>query len=198
MADPAMAQHTGFRWVGTWPRMPQPLPIPPADGQAPSQRRRIAQPVPSIAPAGLEALPSPEACLVYRLPVPDMHGREVLRRTPLELLDRLAHLVPPPRIHRHRYHGVLAPNARLRSTVVSMGRPEPDEIPVDTKRLPSSDLPSHPVAPPDRFDEPGPTGPTTRSRSSRMLWAQLVARGHRREALVAKCSRSCAPPAVAR
>jgi hypothetical protein len=51
MADPAMSWHTDFRWVGTWPRMPQPLPIPPADGQAPSQRRRIAQPVPSIAPA---------------------------------------------------------------------------------------------------------------------------------------------------
>ena len=27
--------------------------------------------------------------------------------TPLELLDRLAALVPPPRIHRHRYFGVL-------------------------------------------------------------------------------------------
>ena len=73
------------------------------------------------APAGLEALTSPEARLVYRLPEADMHGRQELRLTPLELLDRLARLVPPPRIHRHRYHGVLAPNARLRSTVVSIG-----------------------------------------------------------------------------
>ena len=30
--------------------------------------------------------------------------------TPLELLDRLAALLPPPRVHRHRYFGVLAPN----------------------------------------------------------------------------------------
>jgi hypothetical protein len=30
---------------------------------------------------------------------------------PLELLDRLAALMPPPRIHCHRYFGVLAPNA---------------------------------------------------------------------------------------
>ena len=30
--------------------------------------------------------------------------------TPLELIDRIAALVPPPRTHRHRYFGVLAPN----------------------------------------------------------------------------------------
>jgi hypothetical protein len=32
-----------------------------------------------------------------------------LRLTPLALIERLAALIPPPRIHRHRYHGVLAP-----------------------------------------------------------------------------------------
>ena len=128
------------------------------------------------APAGLETLSSPEARLVYRLPEPDRDGRQELRLTPLELLDRLARLVPPPRIHRHRYHGVLAPNARLRSTVVSMGRPEPDEPPVGVESPSSPGLASHPVAPLDRSDEPDPTGPTPRSRSSRRLWAQLLAR----------------------
>jgi hypothetical protein len=95
------------------------------------------------APAGLEALSSPEAPLVYRLPEPDLHGRHELRLTPLELLDRLARLVPPPRIHRHRYHGVLAPNARLRSIVVSMGRPEADESPVEAEPPPSPGPASH-------------------------------------------------------
>jgi hypothetical protein len=33
--------------------------------------------------------------------------------TPLELIERLAALIPPPRRHRHRYCGVLAPNAPL-------------------------------------------------------------------------------------
>ena len=33
--------------------------------------------------------------------------------TPLELIDRIAALVPPPRTHRHRYFGVLAPTAVL-------------------------------------------------------------------------------------
>jgi hypothetical protein len=31
------------------------------------------------------------------------------------VLERLARLIPPPRVHRHRYHGVLPPSAaRLR------------------------------------------------------------------------------------
>jgi len=34
--------------------------------------------------------------------------------------DRLADLVPPPRKHRHRYHGVFAPNHRLRKAVTSL------------------------------------------------------------------------------
>ena len=37
--------------------------------------------------------------------------------TPLELIDRIAQLVPPPRTHRHRYYGVLAPNSPLRAAV---------------------------------------------------------------------------------
>jgi hypothetical protein len=35
-------------------------------------------------------------------------GNGPLLLTPLELLDRLAARVPPPRIHRRRYFGVLA------------------------------------------------------------------------------------------
>jgi len=36
------------------------------------------------------------------------------------LPDRLADLVPSPRKHRHRYHGVFAPNHRLRSAVTTL------------------------------------------------------------------------------
>ena len=53
----------------------------------------------------------------YLLPKPDRDGRTVIELTPLELLDRLAVLIPPPRKHRHRYHGVLAPNRALRPAV---------------------------------------------------------------------------------
>jgi hypothetical protein len=37
-----------------------------------------------------------------------------------EFLDRLADLVPPPRKHRHRYHGVFAPNHKLRKAVTAL------------------------------------------------------------------------------
>jgi hypothetical protein len=53
--------------------------------------------------------------LIYRLPKAQADGSTQLRLTPLELIDRLAALIAPPRIHRHRYHGVLAPNSPLRA-----------------------------------------------------------------------------------
>jgi hypothetical protein len=53
-------------------------------------------------------------------PTPD--GRTVLALSPLEFLAALSRLIPPPRVHRHRYHGVLAPNARLRERVIRLGR----------------------------------------------------------------------------
>ena len=71
---------------------------------------------------GQEALLSPDACLLYRLPEPDLQGRTALLLSPLELLERLARLIPPPRIHRHRYHGLLAPHTRLRAMVVAIGK----------------------------------------------------------------------------
>ena len=38
--------------------------------------------------------------------------------TPMEFMPRLAALVPRPRLHLIRFHGVLAPNAKLRKAVV--------------------------------------------------------------------------------
>ncbi|APW45144.1 hypothetical protein RA876_00740 [Rhodoferax antarcticus] len=47
--------------------------------------------------------------------------------TPLQLINRIAQLVPPPRTHRHRYYGVLAPNSPLRAAVTAMAQ---DALPV--------------------------------------------------------------------
>jgi hypothetical protein len=44
----------------------------------------------------------------------------VVELKPFGFLDRLADLVPPPRKHRHRYHGVCAPNHKLRPAVTSL------------------------------------------------------------------------------
>ena len=41
-----------------------------------------------------------------------------LLTTPEELLEKLAALVPPPRLNLVRYHGVLAANAADRSQIV--------------------------------------------------------------------------------
>jgi hypothetical protein len=51
---------------------------------------------------------------------------------PLRFLAALSRLIPPPRVHRHRYHGVLAPNARLRRRVVTLGR---DDAPAPLARI---------------------------------------------------------------
>ena len=44
----------------------------------------------------------------------------VIELTPFEFLDRLAALIPPPRRHRHRYHGVFAPHHPLRQAVTAL------------------------------------------------------------------------------
>ncbi len=48
--------------------------------------------------------------------------------SPLPFMQRLAALVPRPRLHLIRYHGVLAPNARWRSQVVPQGARPVDEV----------------------------------------------------------------------
>jgi len=67
------------------------------------------------------------ACLVYRCakqhsePGSDKRGTKVdeLHLKPLELIARIAALVPPPHTHRHRYFGALAPNSPLRAAVTA-------------------------------------------------------------------------------
>ncbi len=52
-------------------------------------------------------------------------GTTHLVMSPLELMQRLAALVPRPRLHLIRFHGVLAPNAKLRALVVPQEPEEP-------------------------------------------------------------------------
>jgi hypothetical protein len=60
--------------------------------------------------------------LLSRFPKSQPDGRTELGLTPLELLERLAALIPPPHLHRHRYHGVLAPNSPQRAQVSALAR----------------------------------------------------------------------------
>jgi hypothetical protein len=46
----------------------------------------------------------------------------VIRWRALDLLARLAALVPPPRMHLTRFHGVFAPHSKLRAAVTPAHR----------------------------------------------------------------------------
>jgi hypothetical protein len=64
--------------------------------------------------------------LLYELKHRWRDGTTHIGFEPLELLEKLAALVPPPRFNLVRYHGVLAPAARHRARVVPPGpAPEP-------------------------------------------------------------------------
>ena len=83
--------------------------------------------------------------------------------TPLELITKIAALVPSPRAHRHRTYGVLAPNASPRPVVTALA---PAAVP------------------------PAPASAATREESrhravARNLWARPLARIH--EALPMSC-----------
>jgi hypothetical protein len=61
---------------------------------------------------------TPEGRVRLKLKRPWSDGTSHLVFTPLDFLARLVPLIPPPRTHRVRYHGVLASHHRLRSRVV--------------------------------------------------------------------------------
>ena len=92
--------------------------------------------------------------LRYELTKPGPGGSGPLLLTPLELIERIATLVPPP-IHRHRYFGVLAPNSPMRAAVTALA-------------LAATTSP--PAANPQPAAEPA------QRRAARYAWALLLAR----------------------
>ena len=59
---------------------------------------------------------------MLQLKSPYKDGTTHIAVEPLEFMERLAALVPRPRLHLIRFHGVLAPNAKLRSKIVPAPR----------------------------------------------------------------------------
>ena len=87
--------------------------------------------------------------------------------TPLELLDRLSKLVTSPRIHKHRYCGGLAPNAKLRKAVIESTGPAGATLQLLTAVREQMGLDDH------VDEEPAPT-PLRRAASR--CWALLLVR----------------------
>ena len=90
--------------------------------------------------------PAVYAAFVGVLPHPRRDGATHLLLDPLELIEKLSVLIPPPRFHLLRFHGVLAPRAQLRSAVVPGssreaelgGGPAPGPSPPEPRSGPSS------------------------------------------------------------
>ena len=92
-----------------------------------------------------------------KLKTPWRDGTTHLVMSPLEFMQRLAALVPRPRLHLIRYHGVLAPNARLRPLVVPQ-KPEVQERAAEVAVAGGCDV------------------QTVQSRPHRVSWARLPKR----------------------
>jgi Putative transposase len=84
-------------------------------------------------------------------------GTTHLVMSPLEFMQRLAALVPRPRLHLVRFHGVLAPNAKLRAKVVPKVMPEQEEAATEVTAA----------------GECGTETVQGRSRPHRISWARL-------------------------
>ena len=97
--------------------------------------------------------------LVYESKKPGPGGKVSVRLTPHQLLDRLSALIPPPRRHRHRYYGVLAPNSPWRSAVTALAAaPESPETATDEAKA-EAETEDAPVR-----------------QAARFVWALLLAR----------------------
>jgi len=111
----------------------------------------------------------PDGRLSYRMRRPAPDGSTHLVLTPLALLKKLAALIPPPRVHHVRFHGVFGPAARLRPGVTALAKPE----------LPYVQEPELAVGP--------ITNASSIHRASRLDWAALLKRVFEIEIL--RCAR---------
>ena len=125
---------------------------------------------PPVAHERIEVLPSGN--LAYRMKRTGPDGATHRVMSPPEFLSALASLVPPPRVHLTRYHGLFAPHARARRTVrdasnTAVIAAEQPAHPVDSPSTDrpllstSSDVPSPKCGRPDRL-------------AYRLPWAELL------------------------
>ena len=74
--------------------------------------------------------------LVYTFTKPWSDGTTGIKLSPLELLEKLAALVPLPRVHLVRYGGCLAPHSRLRGAITPTPRQQGGEEPEASNAAP--------------------------------------------------------------
>ena len=100
--------------------------------------------------------------VVLKLKTAWRDGTTHLVMSPLEFMQRLAALVPRPRLHLIRFHGVLAPNAKLRALVVLQ------EVPQEVLQVPET--------PAQQAKPAACEANCAHHRAVRLSWAKLLKR----------------------
>lgn len=127
---------------------------PPNDRQKLEQLcRYIARP--AVAEERLRLMPNQDVLLKLKKPYGD--GTSHLVFGPVEFVEKLAALVPPPRSHLTRYSGVLAPHSKIRSLIVP-------------KKIEES------AAMPTAENAGGATGDNPKKKAYKLSWAKLLKR----------------------
>jgi hypothetical protein len=137
---------------------------------------------PPLAEDRLDRLP--DGRVRYRMKRTFSDGTREVVLGPEAFLARLAALIPPPRVHLVRYHGVFAPASPLRSAITRVPAPadaaplpaEPDKSPAAAHATDSPATEPSPTLPPD--------APT---RLRRLPWADLLRRVHAVDVLACPC-----------
>ena len=118
-------------------------------------------------PFALDRLTVVQDKVVYSPPKKSNTGVPVLFMTPQEFLYKLSALVPPPKTHRHNYHGVLAPNSALRKSVIATAGP----VPALMQQLNEAENKMF-----DDKDNDADSSDSAFLRRKRLSWAMLLAR----------------------
>jgi len=143
--------------------------------------------------------------IIYKVPGDGVHAPGVLVMAPFEFLQKLSTLIPPPRVHRHHYWGILAPHSKLRSKAVASAAPagvlaaqlqeaaatmgishgqEYDDRPAGDDAPPNENSTARPLTKPA-------SNKAERGRRLSLMWAMLIARIY--EVLPLLCPR-CGEP----
>jgi hypothetical protein len=149
--------------------------------------------------------PTLDGRISVRLKTPYSDGTTHIVLTPKAFIQRLCALVPRPRAHRLRYHGVFAPASRFRAQVVPAHEvvTEREETPAGDERtsaeaqptaVAAEDAPSPQCATPPIAVAKGVPKSQTRPEGRRtvrwILWAHLIQRVFGADPLVCpKCSK---------
>jgi hypothetical protein len=136
-------------------------------------RHRLAVSAPA---GGLDRLSElPDGRIAIRLKRPLEDGSCELRLEPTELLCRLATLVPPPRAHVIRFHGVFGPASKWRSEIV----------PAAPARLWPNPESHEPPDPAEGAQLAEPAKP--RRPDAKLAWAEMLQRVFREDVLLCPC-----------